>query len=323
MPHAIDAPRGTLTTRAGTLTTYLDDRARSAPVLLLHATGPLGCVYEMAPLFEALRAERTVIAVELPGYGAQPVDVAPASASLTLAAVLEEIIEQVALRHGEFVDVVATRHTGLAAATAVGCAAKHVRSLVVVSPPEAVPLRLGRALAQPLRRACAVALAAPALSAAVHRVATSRAGLELLLRRRAKRTPYGLLYHAWFSSRQEGANLARVEALRAALAARPERALPTVPVPTLVVLGAGEVPDGVLRSPLATAGRTLAVVPETAALPHVERPAETAAALRAFWATLRGKPALRLVCGLGQGHGRAPTRRGALRDVAPDGARRR
>jgi pimeloyl-ACP methyl ester carboxylesterase len=323
MPHAIDAARGTLTTRAGTLTTYIDDRARSAPVLLLHATGPLGCAYEMAPLFDALRAERTVIAVELPGYGAHPVDVAAAPAPL--AAVVEEIIEEVALRHGELVDVVATRHTGLAAAMAVGRTAKHVRSLVVVSPPEAAPLRLGRALAQPLRRACAVALAAPVLGAAVHRVATSRVGLEVLLRRRAKRTPYALMHHAWFSARQEGAHLARVEALRAALAARPERTLPAVPVPTLVVLGAGEVPDGVLCSPLATAGRTLAVVPETVALPHVERPVETAAALRSFWATLRSKPALRLVRGQGQGQGqgRAPARRGALRDVAPDGARRR
>ncbi len=326
MPHALEAPVRTIETRAGALSAYEDDSGRGAPVLLLHSVGPAGCAYEVRGVFEALRGERTLVAVELPGYGFSAASAARATEN-GLASVVEELVAQLALRHGESVDVVAFGRTGIAAARAAAQSPKHVRSLVLVSPPAGSSRPFARAVhraSAPLRRIGAALLRAPGVGAVVHRVATTRPALELALARRAREVPRALLHHAWFAARQSNAHVAQLEALRTLLLAEAEEdTIPKTKVPVLVVLGAGEVPDGVLRSPLATAGRTLAVVPETHALPHIERPFETAAAMKAFWLAMRPKPELRLVHNQRQPVRPIPLRRARLRDVAPDSARRR
>lgn len=326
MPHPLDAPRRTIETRAGALASYEDDGGRGNPVLLLHSTGPAGCAYELHGLFEALRGERPLVAVELPGYGSST-EAAARLSEVALTTVVEELVAQLGLRFGETVDVVAFGRTGLAAAQAAARIPKQVRSLVLVSPPATAAGFVGRKLEKvtsPLRRAGAALLGAPGIGAAVHRVATTRPALEIALARRSAEVPRALLHHAWFAARQPCAHRAQLESLRAALRGGADAStFAACKVPMLVVLGEGEVPDGVLRSPLAVPGRTLAVVPQTKALPHVERPFETAAAMRAFWLGMRPKPALRLVRGQGLGRAMTTTPRPALRDVAPDSVRRR
>ncbi len=314
LPHPIEAPRRRIETRAGLLATYEDDSGRGVPVLLLHSLGPSGCAYELHGLFEALRGARPILAVELPGYGSSRHARVRGSES-ALASLVEELVAEVALRFGEKVDVVAVGNTAVAAARAVERSATNVRSLVLVSPPST--------RARPrawLRRACVAALRLPLVGAGVHRVATSRPVLELSLARRTKNLPRALVHHAWSSARQARAHVATTAALATDLVG--SRELPVTKVPTLVLVGAGEVPGGVLRSPLAVPGRLVVVIDDAKALPHVERPFEAAAAMRTFWREHGRRPELRLVRGSGKAAPRVVTRpavhRVKLRDVAPD-----
>jgi pimeloyl-ACP methyl ester carboxylesterase len=64
---ALDAPRRTISGRAGRLSYYV--AGSGSPLLLIHSINAAGSAYEVRPIFEAMTEDRRVYAVDLPGFG--------------------------------------------------------------------------------------------------------------------------------------------------------------------------------------------------------------------------------------------------------------
>lgn len=72
LPRAVDAPFEVLDTRAGRVAVYHATPAADAglpPLVLVHSVNAAASVAEVAPLFEHYRRSRTVVALDLPGFG--------------------------------------------------------------------------------------------------------------------------------------------------------------------------------------------------------------------------------------------------------------
>jgi pimeloyl-ACP methyl ester carboxylesterase len=67
LPPALSAERHETTGKAGRLSYYVAGTGR--PLLLIHSINAAGSAYEVRPIFERLRTERRVYAVDLPGFG--------------------------------------------------------------------------------------------------------------------------------------------------------------------------------------------------------------------------------------------------------------
>jgi pimeloyl-ACP methyl ester carboxylesterase len=68
-PYALDAP----SRRAGeAVVTVAGPEGVAPPLLLVHSVNATASAHEVRPLFEALRATRRVIAIDLPGFGLAP-----------------------------------------------------------------------------------------------------------------------------------------------------------------------------------------------------------------------------------------------------------
>ena len=67
LPPALNADLHTLSGHAGRIAVYAG--GSGAPVLLVHSVNALASAAEIRPLFEALRQDHSVYALDLPGYG--------------------------------------------------------------------------------------------------------------------------------------------------------------------------------------------------------------------------------------------------------------
>lgn len=69
MPPAIDAERVEFDSPAGRLSLYVAGPASQRPLLLLHSVNAAASAAEVRPVFEHVRTQRPVVALDLPGYG--------------------------------------------------------------------------------------------------------------------------------------------------------------------------------------------------------------------------------------------------------------
>lgn len=312
LPHAIAAPRRVLgATSVGRISYYEDDGASGLPVVLLHDVGPIGSAYALRGLFDALRVDRPVIAPDLPGYGFSERRTA-GFARDDYVSFVEELVADVSRRYGATVDVVAVGASGEIAASAVVLSSRHVRSLTIVS-----PTGFGRAsrVASRLSRLRRVA-ARPFVADVVHRACASRVALRMTLSRRSRVLDEGLVRYARSAALQPRARPAIVAAVSGALSAPDVVAsvYDAVRVPTCFVHGS-EAPVSRSEIDLLVAGHDAfrrSEIRGARAMPHVERPAETAGALRVFWRGLAVKPQLRLIRGERSTRALGAPRRGAL-----------
>jgi pimeloyl-ACP methyl ester carboxylesterase len=67
LPAALDGERIEFSGAAGGLSAYVD--GRGPPLLLVHSINAAASAAEMRPLYEHFRQNRTVVALDLPGYG--------------------------------------------------------------------------------------------------------------------------------------------------------------------------------------------------------------------------------------------------------------
>ena len=67
LPPALSADLHTLSAAAGRIAVYAG--GSGPPVLLVHSINALASAAEVRPLFEALRPDHSVYAIDLPGYG--------------------------------------------------------------------------------------------------------------------------------------------------------------------------------------------------------------------------------------------------------------
>lgn len=265
--HPIAAPRSVFVSRsAGRVSRYEAGPPVGTPLVLLHDLGPTATAYELRPLFEAFRHERPVIAPDMPGYGFSERRAEPWARD-TYVAFVCELIAETASRHGTAVDVVAVGSAAPIAVRAVSPSSRLVRSLALVGARDMHEPRWIASAAKSRLYSVGV------VGALVHRVATSRPLLALSLARRAARIDREIVSQAHEAARRPGARHAHLSAMSGALACDARATLRALKIPVHEILGG---------------------------MPHVERPEETIAALRAFYGALSPKPRLRIIRGEGR-----------------------
>lgn len=134
MGHPIIADRHVIPTSAtGEVMTFEDTRGGGPTVVLVHDLCARSGAWSIAPAFDALRPLRRIVAVELPGCGDSPAPDEPWEREPYVAA-LEDVLRDVARRHGGAVDLVAFGLGGEIAARATYRKQHLVRSLAVLRP---------------------------------------------------------------------------------------------------------------------------------------------------------------------------------------------
>lgn len=134
MGHPIIADRHVIRTSAtGEVMTFEDVTAGGPTVVLVHDLCARSGAWSIAPAFDALRPLRRIVAVELPGCGDSTEPAEPWEREPYVSA-LEDVLRDVARRHGGAVDLVAFGLGGEIAARAAQRRQHLVRSLAVLRP---------------------------------------------------------------------------------------------------------------------------------------------------------------------------------------------
>jgi pimeloyl-ACP methyl ester carboxylesterase len=134
MPPAIEARQKSFALgEAGYIKYYVDRSGHGPPVVLLHSVNAAASSYEVRPLFEALRGERIVYAVDLPGFGGSLRDGAEFTVEFYRHA-LAKFLRHVSRRERSAVDVVAMSLSAEFAAAVAVQEPELVASLVLLSP---------------------------------------------------------------------------------------------------------------------------------------------------------------------------------------------
>ena len=97
LPAAVDGERRVITRRAGPLSYYVAGSGQ--PLLLIHSVNAAASAYEVGPLFEALKADRRVYAVDLPGFGFSDRSDRPYRLALYIAAI-HDMLDEIAADAG-------------------------------------------------------------------------------------------------------------------------------------------------------------------------------------------------------------------------------
>ncbi|WP_438017932.1 alpha/beta fold hydrolase [Sorangium sp. So ce315] len=278
---AIDAEiRHVDTWSAGRLAYYVDARAAGRPVVLLHAINAAASSKEVAPLFDALRAERPVYALDLPGFGLSERADRAYDRELYRAAVRRFLTDVV--REPDGADVIALSLSSEFAA-AVACEdTSLVHSLVLVS-----PTGLGREAPDAGFVLRAVAHV-PHLSEALFRALVTPASIRWFLKKSFVGEPDpGLVDYAVRTSREPGAHRAPLAFIAGDMFTEDafERFYARLPVPTLVVHDRDpharfdRLDELAQQNPRVESAR----VAPTRGLPHFEQRDATLEAVRRFW----------------------------------------
>jgi pimeloyl-ACP methyl ester carboxylesterase len=145
LPPALPGERREFMSPAGRLSYYdggtpeLAARARGAgrtapPVLLLHSINAAGSAYEVRPIYERLRATRTVYALDLPGFGFSDRSEREYTPRLMTDAIHEMVGELHARHGGGPVDALAVSLSSEFLARAATETPESFRTLALVSP---------------------------------------------------------------------------------------------------------------------------------------------------------------------------------------------
>ncbi|KYF88887.1 hypothetical protein BE17_50415 [Sorangium cellulosum] len=279
---ALDAEvRHVDTWSAGRLAYYVDTRAAGRPVVLLHGVDAAASSREMAPLFDALRRERPVYALDLPGFGLSERADRTYDRELYRAAVRRFLTDVVRAPGGA--DVVALSLSSEFAA-AVACEEMSlVHSLVLVS-----PTGLGRKApgASFLLRAVSHV---PHVAEALYRVLATPPSIRWFLKKSFVGAPDpGLVDYAIGTSKEPGAHRAPLAFIAGDLFTEDafERLYARLPVSTLVLHDQDPYArfDRLDDLTQQNARVEVARITPTRGLPHFEQLDATLEVVRRFWA---------------------------------------
>ncbi|HVP21604.1 MAG TPA: alpha/beta fold hydrolase [Anaerolineaceae bacterium] len=289
LPEAITAHRFLLTSpRAGQLNYYLSREGQGRPLVLIHSINAAASAYEMKPLFETFRGQRSVFALELPGFGFSDRSARKYTPELYEAAILDFLEGVVA----EPADVVALSLGAEFAARAALSQPERFHSLAMISPTgmESEPEeRLEKGDSQGEEANLAYRLfTVPLWARPFYDLLTTRASIRYFLDRSFVRpVPEEMIDYAYATAHQPGAENAPfyfvsgqlfTEGVRPAVYERLE-------IPVLVIYdedaftGFNYLPELIDNYPNWKAAR----IQPTLGLPQFEKTDETAAALQSFW----------------------------------------
>ena len=136
LPHAVTGERRAFSGRLGTVSYYVagPSETNAPPLLLVHSINAAGSAYEVRPLHEHYRTQRTVYSMELPGFGHSDRSDREYSPRLMTDAILE-MVEEIRRRQGPVaVDALALSLSSEFLARAASEAPDRFRSLALVSP---------------------------------------------------------------------------------------------------------------------------------------------------------------------------------------------
>jgi pimeloyl-ACP methyl ester carboxylesterase len=174
--------RGLTTAVAGKLVYYVDHVPGTRPLVLVHSINAAASSYEMKPFFEAFRGERTVYALDLPGFGLSGRDDRSYGRETYRGALrrfLVDVADVGGSSHLAGVDLVAL---SLSAEHAAAIAVEDpalVHSLVLVSPTGLGSSSRKRKPSPALDRLATL----PLVSNALYRLVASRPSLSFFLRK--------------------------------------------------------------------------------------------------------------------------------------------
>ncbi len=279
---ALDAEvRHVDTWSAGRLAYYVDTRAAGRPVVLLHGVDATASSKEMAPLFDALRGERPVYALDLPGFGLSERVERAYDRELFRAAVRRFLTDVVRADGGA--DVVALSLSSEFIA-AVACEELSlVHSLVLLS-----PTGLGRQApgANVLLRAVSHV---PYVAETLYRALVTPPSLRWFLKKSFVGAPDpGLVDYAVSTSKEPGAHRAPLAFIAGDLFTENafERLYTRLAVPTLILhdddpyARFDRLDELTKQNPRVEVAR----IAPTRGLPHFEQRDATLASMRKFWA---------------------------------------
>lgn len=286
LPEALDAVRDSFpTARSGEISYYVGgpDAATSTapPLVLLHSINAAPSAFEMKPLYDHYRATRRVWVPELPGFGFSDRADRPYSPELYAEAIVEFLTSVVR----EPADVAAFSLSSEFAARAALMTGERIRSLTLLSPTGFSPRRLpsggtGRVLHR--------IFTLPGFGQGVYNLLTRPTGIRYFLQQSwVGPVPQELIDYAWATARQPGARHAPYRFLAGQLFTRDavEVLYGKVTQPVLVIhdrdanVSFDLLPGFAAQHPNWTVRR----VAPTLGMPQWERPADTIAAMDAFW----------------------------------------
>jgi len=132
LPAALSGDRREIAGRAGKLSYYV--AGQGAPLLLIHSINAAGSAYEVKPVYERLRVQRRVYAVDLPGFGFSDRSDRRYDIRLFVDAV-HDMLDLIAREEGGTpLDVMAVSLASEFAARACSEAPHRFRSLALVTP---------------------------------------------------------------------------------------------------------------------------------------------------------------------------------------------
>lgn len=279
---ALDAEvRHVDTWSAGRLAYYVDTRAAGRPVVLVHGVDAAASSREMAPLFDALRGERPVYALDLPGFGLSERADRVYDREIYRAALRRFLTDVVRAPGGA--DVIALSLSSEFAA-AVACEEMSiVHSLVLVS-----PTGLGREPpgANALFRAVS---RVPYVAEALFRVLAAPPSIRWFLKKSFVGAPDpGLVDYAISASKEPFAHRAPLAFIAGALFTDDafQRLYARLPVATLILHDRDPYSrfDRLGELTQQNARVEVARIAPTLGLPHFEQLDATLDAVRRFWA---------------------------------------
>lgn len=287
LPEALDALRDSFSTvHLKEISYYMGgpDAATSTarPLVLLHSVNAAPSAFEMKPLYDHYRATRRVYVPELPGFGFSDRSDRPYSPELYANAIIAFLTNVVR----EPADVVAFSLSSEFAARAALLAAERITSLTLLSPTGFSPRRLpSGGVGRFMHRIFTI----PGFGQGVYNLLTQPKIIRYFLKQSwVGEVPQPLIDYAYATARQPGARHAPYRFLAGQLFTREasDTLYAKVTQPVLVVHDRDANVSFDLLPALVAAHANWRVtrVAPTLGMPQWERPADTIAALDAFWA---------------------------------------
>lgn len=281
LPPALNADTGLITIPGvGDVSYYADRSAGGRPLVLIHSVNAAPSAFEMAPLFEHYRRERSVFAPELPGFGRSTRADLPYSPAL-YADMLSRFLKEGV---GEPADVVAFSLSAEFAARAITEVPGQVRTLALLSPTgfgKRKPPQ-GPATDRILR-----VLKLPLLGSNLYRVLTTRPSIRFFLKQSfAGDVPPEMVDYAYKTAHQPGARHAPFRFLSMKLFTPDafDELYQGLELPVLVLYDQDPNITFERLDDLADrANWDIRRIRQTRGLPHWEKPEATTAALDDFW----------------------------------------
>ena len=251
------------------------------PLLLLHSINAAPSAFEMSPFFDRLDLDRPLYAPDLPGFGRSARADRPYRPEFFATAILQ-MIDAIGARS---VDIIALSTTSEFAARAALRAPARIASLVLVSPTGLVrrrdePSKAGPKVLRVFRT--------PGVGGTLYRLLRARPSIRHFLNMAFEdQAPDAMVDYASRTMRVPGASNAPFYFLSGQMFAPDAVGDLYLPLtqPTLVLYDQDpnisfDYLDQVLEEGHAWQAER---IPGTRGLPHFEKPAETQAALEAFW----------------------------------------